>query len=306
MNILRIIYLAAWVVVIAACTDGNSEKPSKELLQLGKTSENQIVAVMGDPDTSKSGELRGETIKALVYKHEFEGIDGAVSRSAVFFVLDGVLVGHYFISSFPHEFTDFNVARVGHIVEGESTRLDVEAILGKPAGEAIYPFIESRDGRLLWYKSETPKIAKSADIELDQEGIVRYFSVTLGPDSHGKHNIPSGETMSLVAIHYDVAWTLAHKLSLHVGAEDGFRDVLRLAPRFAEAHYNLAITLAHQSKWDEALLEFKRALAILPTLELAIAGRDLAQHVVTHGAQPPNTVIPRYCRVFHELYELGC
>ena len=122
----------------------------------------------------------------------------------------------------------------------------------------------------------------------------------------GKHNIPSGPTMQLVAIKYDAAWAIGDWYSIHKGAENGFREVLELAPRFAEAHYNLGIALAHQSQWNDALLEFNSALKINPNFELALIARDLTQRIL-NGRQPSTDIkIPRYCRIFHELYELGC
>lgn len=122
----------------------------------------------------------------------------------------------------------------------------------------------------------------------------------------GKHNIPSGPTMDLVAIKYDAAWLLGDGFAVHGGAEKGFREVLELAPAFAEAHYNLGIALSHQSRWIEASSEFNRALLITPDFEMARVARDLAQRVLNDEQQSTEIQIPRYCRIFHELYELGC
>ena len=122
----------------------------------------------------------------------------------------------------------------------------------------------------------------------------------------GKHNIPAGPTMDLVAIEYDAAWLVGDKFSLHKAAEDGFREVLELAPQFAEAHYNLAVALAHQARWHEALVEFNHALEAKKNFELAVIGRDLALRMLNADRQSTDIPIPRYCRTFHELYELGC
>lgn len=112
--------------------------------------------------------------------------------------------------------------------------------------------------------------------------------------------------MQLVAIKYDAAWVLGDGYSLHEEAENGFREVLELAPAFAEAHYNIGIALAHQSQWKEALLEFNTALRINPNFELALIARDLTQRILNGSQQSTEIKIPRYCRIFHELYELGC
>ena len=95
----------------------------------------------------------------------------------------------------------------------------------------------------------------------------------------GKHNIPE-EWMQLVAIKYDAAWINGYKHNSHKAAANGFREVLEMAPAFAEAHYNLGIALAHQSKWNEALSEFDYALAISPNFQMALEAQGLARGVV--------------------------
>ena len=122
----------------------------------------------------------------------------------------------------------------------------------------------------------------------------------------GKYNIPTGPTMQLVVIKYDAAWVFGDRYFLHEEAKNGFREVLELAPAFAEAHYNIGITLAHQSQWKEALLEFNTALRISPNFELALIARGLTQRILNGSQQSTDIRIPRYCRIFHELYELGC
>jgi lipoprotein NlpI len=120
----------------------------------------------------------------------------------------------------------------------------------------------------------------------------------------GKHNIPAGPTMDLVAVKYDVGLRLGQLNAAY--AESGMRDVLELAPRFAEAHYNLAIALTHQARWDEALSEFNAALEIEPNFKLASEGRELAKYAVANGQLPANAGVPRYCKQFHRLFEEGC
>ena len=100
--------------------------------------------------------------------------------------------------------------------------------------------------------------------------------------------------MQLVAIKYDAAWVLGDGYSLHEEAENGFREVLELAPAFAEAHYNIGIALAHQSQWKEALLEFNTALRISPNFELALIARDLTQRILNGGQQLRYPAIVEY------------
>ena len=90
------------------------------------------------------------------------------------------------------------------------------------------------------------------------------------------------------------------------GAEIFFREILELAPGFAKAHYNLRISLAHQSRWKEDVSEFDAALKISPNFELAQTAKHRAHRILDGSQESPDIVIPRYCRIFHELYELGC
>ena len=96
-----------------------------------------------------------------------------------FHFLDGILVGYYFHSSFPEDSTNFDISQFGNIVEGESTEQEVVAVLGKPAGEEIYPFIDDREGRVLWYRYLDSNIHSKADIELDRNGLVQFFRVNV-------------------------------------------------------------------------------------------------------------------------------
>lgn len=112
--------------------------------------------------------------------------------------------------------------------------------------------------------------------------------------------------MQLVAIKYDAAMVIGDRYSVYEEAENGFREVLELAPAFAQAHYNIGITLAHKSQWKEALLEFNTALRISPNFELALIARGLTQRILNGSQQSTDIKIPRYCRIFRELYELGC
>ena len=112
--------------------------------------------------------------------------------------------------------------------------------------------------------------------------------------------------MQLLAIKYDAAWVLGDGYSLQEEAGNGFGEVLELAPAFAEAHYNIRIELAHQSQWKEALLEFNTDLRISPNFELALIAGGLTQRIWNGSQQSTDIKIPRYCRIFHELYDLGC
>jgi Tfp pilus assembly protein PilF len=50
------------------------------------------------------------------------------------------------------------------------------------------------------------------------------------------------------------------------GAQAEFLEAVRLKPRYAEAHYNLALTLQKAGKEAEAGAEFEKAYEIMPEL----------------------------------------
>lgn len=183
MNIVRNVLLILVMTALTACGVAGKKfvRPSGDLIQLGKTTENQVIAAMGDPVSSDWGERRGKKIKIMMYIYVSMPGSVALNRGAFFYFSDEVLVGHYFTSDFSNESTDFDLTKLSNIVEGKSTRRDVEAALGEPAGEAIYPFLDDKKGRLLWYKYYGPMGDKNADFELDKDGIVRHFSVKVIP-----------------------------------------------------------------------------------------------------------------------------
>lgn len=183
MNIVRTTLLVLVIIVLTACGVAGKKfvRPSGNLIQVGKTTENQVIAAMGDPVQSHWGKRSGKKIKINIYAYVVVPGAEAIGRDAVFYFLDGVLVGYYFSSAFADETTDFDITRVGNIVENESKRQDVESILGKPAGEAIFPFPDYPEGRVLLYRFDGPMGSKEADFELDKDGIVRHFRVEVIP-----------------------------------------------------------------------------------------------------------------------------
>jgi tetratricopeptide (TPR) repeat protein len=120
----------------------------------------------------------------------------------------------------------------------------------------------------------------------------------------GKHNIPV-LVMQDVAVGYDAGWYVGSFLGQYDGARKAFEEVISLAPEFAEAHHNLAVSLAHLGDWDASLAAFERALRINPSLELSAAGVETATRA-THGESSSTLEIPRLCRQFHKLHEEGC
>ena len=179
-NIVRTTLLIFVITVLGACTGKNFVRPSADLIQFGRTTEDQVIAVMGNPQYSQSGKMHGgKNVKMLFYGYDAKPGIVQFGKTAAFFFTDGVLVGHVFESDFPDESTDFDLTKVGNIVENVSTRKDVESILGKPSGESIYPTVEDPEGRRLVYRFTGQNVNKDARFEIDKEGIVRHITVEL-------------------------------------------------------------------------------------------------------------------------------
>lgn len=85
-----------------------------------------------------------------------------------------------------------------------------------------------------------------------------YFALGLIEGQMG--NLPGAAAQFHHAIH------LNPKLA---AADSEFRETLRVKPRYAEAHYNLALTLQQQGKETESQAEFEKAFAISPELKNA-------------------------------------
>ena len=65
-------------------------------------------------------------------------------------------------------------------------------------------------------------------------------------------------------------------------AGDGFAEVAKLAPSFAEAHFNLGLVREEQGRLDEAIASFGKALKLKPRLHGANLFLGVAQYKLNH------------------------
>lgn len=68
-------------------------------------------------------------------------------------------------------------------------------------------------------------------------------------------------------------------------AGDGFAATAKLAPAFAEAHFNLGLVREEQGRLEEAISSFKKALALEPRLHGANLFLGVAQYKLNHFDQ---------------------
>jgi len=73
-------------------------------------------------------------------------------------------------------------------------------------------------------------------------------------------------------------------------AGDGFAEVTKVAPSFAEAHFNLGLVREEQGRLDEAITSFEKALALKPRLHGASLFLGVAHYKLNHYDQALSAV----------------
>jgi tetratricopeptide (TPR) repeat protein len=68
-------------------------------------------------------------------------------------------------------------------------------------------------------------------------------------------------------------------------AGDGFAEVIKLAPTFAEAHFNLGLVREEQGRLDEAIASFEKAIKLKPHLHGANLFLGVAHYKLNHYDQ---------------------
>jgi len=130
-------------------------RPDFTKIIIHETTMGEVIGSYGQPDSVSLIERNGKKIECVEYAYYtamgFALGKGPVGRTASFLFNDGVLIGYLYTSNYPGDSTDFELSKANLIKEGESTRQDIEAILGKPTGEAVYPLIDAEEGREIRY-----------------------------------------------------------------------------------------------------------------------------------------------------------
>ena len=173
--------LAAGALLLAGCAGTKFVRPTEAQLQLGKTTEPQVVAMLGKPFQEASGISNGKTIRTLSHAYasfgaqpQNVGVTPVYGLTTVFH--EGLLVSKSFVSNVKGEATDFDDRKVPQIQVGKTTQAQVQAMFGPAPGEAIYPAIKQPAGRALVYnytemRGFTPSTKKLV-VVLDAQGTV--------------------------------------------------------------------------------------------------------------------------------------
>jgi outer membrane protein assembly factor BamE (lipoprotein component of BamABCDE complex) len=181
MKSIKLIVLVA-VIFLTACAAGvNFVKPADDKLVLGRTTKDQVVALIGQPNGKGQKMSNGQELDIISYAYAkvgetpaFEGVTPA--RSLAFLFHKNVLVGKEFTSSFKSDSTYFDPQKAKSIRQG-MRRSDVVAAVGRPGGEYRYPVIANKSGRALVYIYVQTKGFSSQQsvltVELDANDVVR-------------------------------------------------------------------------------------------------------------------------------------
>lgn len=173
--------MLAGALLLAGCAGTKFVRPADADLQLGRTTEQQVVGMLGKPMQEASGLSNGKATRTLAYAYasfggqpKNPGVTPVHALSLVFH--EGKLVGKEYVSNLQSDHTDFDHTKVPQIVPGKSTLAQVNALLGSAPGEAIHPMIKQASGRALVYgytemRGFTPS-TKRLLVVLDPQGTV--------------------------------------------------------------------------------------------------------------------------------------
>jgi len=173
--------LLAAAVLLAGCAGTKFVRPADTELELGKTTEQQIVARMGKPFQEATGLTNGKNTRTLGYAYASMGGQpknaGVTPVNALTLVFhEGKLVSKAYMSNLKEDATDFDGAKAAAIQVGKTTLAQINAMFGPAPGEAIYPAIKQPSGRALLYNYQemrgfTPS-TKILTVVLDPQGTV--------------------------------------------------------------------------------------------------------------------------------------
>lgn len=148
--------LACLATVLTGCAGKDFVRPAEGEIELGKSSEADVSKRMGEPYQKGEITKNDKQLKVARYAYASTGGEPAYpnvtpARAIAFTYYNGVVTSQDFVSSFKSDSTDFDESKISSIVKGKSTRQDVIALFGKPAGEAIYPMIKGQNDRAIMY-----------------------------------------------------------------------------------------------------------------------------------------------------------
>jgi len=195
-SVYLIIILFTFFEILTGCAGGrNFTRPDHESLHLDKTTYGEIITKYGDPYRRVTTIKNGETINEISYSYAYAVPYTTTlnARTSKFFFVNGTLIGYQYLSSFPEDNVKFDAEKISTIKQGSTSRAQVIALLGNPAGYFTYPLVKEKNTIGLVYTSYeswripfTPKprfITKSLIVTYGSDDIVTFtdFSSSESP-----------------------------------------------------------------------------------------------------------------------------
>ncbi|HYW57082.1 MAG TPA: hypothetical protein VE934_08980 [Polaromonas sp.] len=169
------------MVVLTGCAGTKFVRPAEAELELGKTSEQQVLARLGKPFQEANGLANGKAIRTLSYAYasfgstvKTQGVTPVHALTLVFH--EGKLVSKSYMSNLKEDATDFDGSKAEQIQSGKTTAAQVISMFGPAPGEAIFPVIKQTPGRALLYSYQEMRgfslSQKRLTVVLDPQGTV--------------------------------------------------------------------------------------------------------------------------------------
>ena len=183
-------------LAVIGCSAGRDfVRPDSHTEVIGKTTLRDVVAKYGEPRRQGTALKNGISVKSVSYTYAtaMPYVDDVPVKGAGFHFVDDVLVGFDFTSSFKDDMTKFDHSKVPLVRDGQTTRADVLALLGRPGGTYTYPLVKGKEDLGLVYSfvdaTRTPfvpgirTLRRTLVISVNPAGVVSDVSYT---ESEGK------------------------------------------------------------------------------------------------------------------------
>lgn len=147
----------AAALLVGACAVGTPfVRPAADDIQLGKTTYDELVARLGNPEGETRTRMNERVMRSISYTYigEAESPKAANSmggRELSYLILDNVVVAESFMSSYASDHTDFDERRYQDIVKGKTRCEEVVAMYGRPCIRAIYPVSDKPGDTIIGY-----------------------------------------------------------------------------------------------------------------------------------------------------------
>ncbi|WP_297500862.1 outer membrane protein assembly factor BamE [Ferrovum sp.] len=177
----------AATVMLAGCAPTDFVQPDAQKIAVGKSTWQDVLAASDHDhnpgDTTFIDNDSGKTIRVMsfVYSKGADFVGMTIQRhTQYYFFNNNILIGQLYDSTFDKDSTDFDESKASQIKEGVTNKSQVVALMGNPAGNAIYPMAKKPGDTELIYQYSHARLAsvftttetKSFNVSFDSNGIV--------------------------------------------------------------------------------------------------------------------------------------